>query len=191
MRIQWEDSRIDMAIWQFKVSFIPEKEVLSRYNALPLNMTESMAEEFPWWSKVQPPVGFETWIDGILPQISSWSESLRIWGTKDSDTAYVWYIDEKKDKVELIEFRVDVQKLSRAFVADTCKLAKRLDCVLVTSDHRVLVPDEPVVLRAIDNSTAKKFVEDPVSTLQNLDQSKFEIRYFADEDKKDDAPPKR
>jgi len=179
-----------MAIWQFRLDFAPEKEIRSRYGGLPTTMTENMAEDFPWWSNVQPPVGFEEWIDDILPQMSSWSESLRVWGTKDSDTAYVWYVDEKKGRVELIEFRIDVRKLSRAFVADTCKLAKRLDCVLVTSEHRVLVPAESAVLGAINNSTAKKFVEDPVSTLQNLDQSRFEMRYFTEEDKKDDDPPK-
>jgi len=181
----------DMAIWQFRLDFVPEKAVRSRYSALPATMTENMAEDFPWWSDIQPPLGFEVWIDAILPQIPSWSESMRIWGNERSDTACVCYVEENKNRVELIEFRVDVQKLSSGFVKQICDLAQRLECVLVTSDHRVLVPDKSAVLRAIDNSTAKKFLEDPISTLRGLDQSKLEFRDFSEKDKEDDVPPKR
>src|SRR5712691_6484977 len=102
-----------MAMWKLRIALVPEKEIRSRYNALPGTMSDNMAEDFPWWSDAQPPEGFETWIDAILPQVSSWSESMRIWGDERSDTACVCYVDENKDKVELIEFRVDVQKLSR------------------------------------------------------------------------------
>jgi hypothetical protein len=182
---------IDMAIWQFRVDLIPEKQIRSRYTAMPTTMTESMVEDFPWWIDAQPVRGFEAGIDKILPEAPSWSESMRIWGNERSDTACVCYVDEKKDKVELVEFRIDVRKLSPNLVREICKFAERLECVLVTSDYRVLVPDESTVLRAIDNSTAKRFLEDPVSTLRGLDQDKLEFRGSLETDKKDDFPPKR
>jgi hypothetical protein len=40
-----------------------------------------------------------------------------------------------------------------------------MDCVLVTGAYQLLDPDTPELLSAIGNSTAKKFVENPISTL--------------------------
>jgi hypothetical protein len=57
-----------------------------------------------------------------------------------------------------------------------CLLARDLGCVLLTSEYEILAPDESMVLANLNHSTAKKFVEDPVSTLQGLDQQKIQER---------------
>jgi len=46
----------------------------------------------------------------------------------------------------------------------------------MTSEYEILVPDESMVLTAINHSTAKKFVDDPVSTLHSLDETKIQER---------------
>jgi hypothetical protein len=58
----------------------------------------------------------------------------------------------------------------------------------MTSDYAILLPDESMVLATISKSTARGFVEDPVSTLQNLDQSKMQPRIEHTTNDLGDAP---
>jgi hypothetical protein len=71
-----------MAIWQYRLALIPEGALLSKYDVLPLKISMELAEEFGWWSDNQPQSGFEQQIDLILPQMDSWSTSMRMWGHK-------------------------------------------------------------------------------------------------------------
>jgi hypothetical protein len=79
-----------MAIWQYRLTFLPEKVLHAKYDFLPPSIPMELAEDFPWWSGVQPPSGFERRIDVILPKMDSWSTSIRIWGQKDGDDAHVY-----------------------------------------------------------------------------------------------------
>lgn len=158
-----------MAIWQFRLIFIPEKMLLSKFDVLPLAIPSDLAEDFAWWSEIQPPAGFEHQIDLILPQMESWSTSMRMWGQKHADDAHVIYADESKHKVEEIAFRIDANAISPVLVRRICALAKQLECLLMTPKYEILVPDDSMVLAAVYQSTAKKFVDDPVATLLTLD----------------------
>jgi hypothetical protein len=135
-----------------------------------------LAEEFGWWSDNQPSVGFEKQIDLILPQRGSWSASMRMWGQQHGDDAHIVYIDDNKNRVEEIGFRVDANAISPELVRRICILARQLGCVLMTADYEILAPDESMVLAAINRSTAKRFVDDPESTLRSLDHRKIEER---------------
>jgi hypothetical protein len=157
-----------MAIWQFRLTFVPEKVLLSKYDVLPLSLPIELAEDFAWWSDVQPPEGFERQIDLILPQMDSWSTSMRMWGQKDGDDAYVCYVDESKRAVQEIAFRIDAGAISPELVRRICVLAKQLGCVLMTASYEILAPDESMVLAAINQSTAKKYIDDPFSTLRSF-----------------------
>jgi hypothetical protein len=165
-----------MAIWQFRLVFIPEEQLLHKYDILPPSIPMELAEEFDWWS-LQPPPGLEEHIDMILPQAESWSNSMRMWGRKHGDDAYICYVDERKKTIEEIAFRIDAHAPSRDLVCTICALARKLRCVLLTSDYNILAPDETMVFDAIKNSTAKNFVDDPVSTLQNLDHRKIQDKF--------------
>jgi len=162
-----------MAIWQYRLILIPEAVLLTKYDVLPPVIPMELAEDFAWWSDVQPPTGFDRQVDLILPQMDSWSSSMRMWGHKHGDDAYVCYVDENKNRIEEISFRIDARTISAEFVRRICALAARLGCVLMNSEYEILAPDESMVLTAIAHSTAKKFVDDPVSTLQALDQTKI------------------
>jgi hypothetical protein len=169
-----------MAIWQFRLTFVPETVLLGKYEILPSTIPMEFAEGHKW-SNVQPPFGFEREIDMLLPRMDSWSTSMRMWGQKHGDDACVIYVDENQKTVEEISFRVDARAISPDLVRHICVLAKQLGCVLMTADYDILLPDESMVLSAINHSTAKKFVDDPVSTLQGLDHEKIKKRadYFA------------
>lgn len=178
-----------MAVWQFRLIFLPEKVLLTNYEVLPLAISQDLAEEFPWWSDVQPPTLFEEQIDLILPRMDSWSTSRRMWGRKHSDDAYVLYTDERKSKVEEIGFRIDANAISMETVKRICALARQLECVLMTADYEILAPDESMVLAAIQHSTAKKFVDDPGATLRYLGQPEIQKRFNYPTQNKGTSPP--
>jgi hypothetical protein len=150
-----------MATWQFGVILIPESAILAECGALPASIPMEMTDHL-WWSQQQAPEGFEKQIDLILPQIKSWSDEMRIWGSESGNDAHVCYADAEKKVVEEVAFRLDVRDPSLDLIRMICGLAAQLSCVLLTADSEVLQPVESVVLAAIRNSTAAKFVNDPV-----------------------------
>jgi hypothetical protein len=156
-----------MAIWQYRLILLPERILLGKYEVLPASISMELAEDFNWWSEIQPQAGLEHQIDRILPAMESWSESMRMWGQKHGDDAYVCYVDEKKEVVEEISFRIDARSLSLEFVRRFCALAEDLGCVLMTSDYEILAPEEEMVLNAVKHSAATKFLNDPASTLED------------------------
>ncbi len=166
-----------MTVWQFRVIFLPEKVLLSKYDVLPPVIPQEQAEDFSWWADVQPPAGFEDQINLILPERASWSTSMRMWGQEDGNDAYVCYIDESKSKVEEIAFRIDANAISPELIKQICILAGQSGCVLMTADYEILVPDESMVLATIQHSTAKKFVDDPVATLRKLGQPEMQKHF--------------
>jgi hypothetical protein len=160
-----------MAIWQFKLVCVPEKVLLDKYKVLPLFIPQDLAEGFAWWSNAQPPRGVEQDISAILPEMPAWSTSMRLWGKTEGHDAHVFYLDETKTMIEEIAFRIDVGAPTPSLIRKICGLAKKLACVFITSKYRVLPPDESVVLAEINRSTAKGYLEDPVSTLLRIKRS--------------------
>jgi hypothetical protein len=166
-----------MAIWQFRLIFLPEKILLGKYDVLPLSITEDLAEDFSWWSDIQPPAGFEEQINLILPTMASWSTRQRMWGQEDRDDAHVLYVDESRIKVKEIAFRIDASAISPELVHRICILARQLGCVLMTPEYESLAPYESMVLAAVHHSTAKKYIDDPVTTLRSLGQPEVQERF--------------
>jgi hypothetical protein len=164
----------DMAIWQYRLTLLPEEMLLRKYDLLPPAIPMELAEEFDWWSETQPPSGLEQQINLILPQMDSWSTKMRMWGRKHSDDAHVIYEDDSKTKVIEISFRIDARSLSLDLVRRICTLTNQLKCVLLAAEYKILLPDESMVVAAINDSTAKRFVEDPETTLRGLDQKKIQ-----------------
>lgn len=136
----------------------------------------AMAEDYAWWAGVQPRAGFEEQIDLILPRADSWSTSVRLWADTNGNDAHICYMDESKSKVEEIAFRVDARQISQDLILRICTFAKGMGSVLMTPEYEILVPDKITVLAAVTRSVAKKFVDDPASTLQKLDQSNIQER---------------
>lgn len=177
-----------MAIWQFRLDLIPANALRAKFGTIPVSIPQDLAEHFAWWSDVQPPVGLEARLDAILPKANSWSQEMLIWGDERGDTASICYDNNRK--IEWIGFRVDVRQLSLSFVRSICRLAKELDCMLLTAKYHLIAPDDNVVLVAINQSTAKSYLDDPVSTLRSLKQNKGEIVQFPKKDKDKEGPPK-
>src|SRR5690349_14512178 len=131
-----------MAIWQFRLTLIPESALTSKYEVLPLAIPMELAEEFGWWSDNQPSDGFEEQISLMLPKAESWSTSMRMWGQEENDDAHVAYSDDTQQRVEEISFRLNANNISPDLVRRICLLAKKLGCVLMTAEYEILAPDE-------------------------------------------------
>lgn len=132
-----------------------------------------LAEESDWWSVSQPATGFDQQISLILPEAKSWSTSMRMWGQEEGDDAHVVYSDDRKETFREIGLRLDANKISRELVRRIWLLAQQLRCVLMTADYELLLSDEAMVLAAVNQSTAKRFIDDPASTLLGLDHQKL------------------
>ena len=165
-----------MAIWQHRLILIPEAVLLRKYDVMSLSIPMELAEDFRWWGDVQPSLGLERKIDLILPKRKSWSESMSMWGSEAGDDSYICYVDDAKQVVEEISFRIDARAVSSDFVGEICRLARRLGCVLMTSEYEILAPDNSMVLTNLNNSTARRFVADPAATLKGLNQEKMQNR---------------
>ena len=162
-----------MAIWQFRLTLVPASEIQCRYANMPNVIPPEDAEDFPWWNKTQPHANFEDQIDKILPEIKSWSFGMRIWGDERSNTATVCYNDDN-NKIEWIGFRIDIRAISEEYITAICAVAQDLECIFITGTYHLLVPKVEAVLDAIGHSTAKKYIEDPVATLRDLNGEKAE-----------------
>jgi hypothetical protein len=160
-----------MAIWQFRLTLLPEAVVQQQCGEIPERLAEELAEDFPWWAATQPPKNFEDLIGRILPERASWSTSMRMWGSEDGDDATVCYTDEEKIMIEEIFFRLDAGTVSPELVREVSNIATKLECVFITADQEVLRADESKVFAALINSTARRFVEDPVNTLKEIGRS--------------------
>ncbi|HWG49716.1 MAG TPA: hypothetical protein VN669_08485 [Candidatus Acidoferrales bacterium] len=162
-----------MAIWQFRLILLSKKPILASFGSPPLILDQAIAEEHCWWSDVQPTLGFEKFIDLILPTSNSWSKSMRLWGDEEGDNAYVCYIDDTKSAVEEIGFRIDVRSHYSDFVDMICTLARQLSCLLMTAEYKVLFPEKDDILREIQASTAQRYLQEPEKTLRELGNKDF------------------
>lgn len=180
-----------MAIWQFRLDLIPTSAIRMKFGTVPVAIPQELAEDFDWWSEAQPPAGFETRLDDILPRANSWSDEMLIWGDERGDTAFVCFDSSRKVRVEWIGFRVDVRRLSPGFVRDICKLANEMGCVLMSARYHLMAADEQRVLAAIGRSTARKYLEDPVGTLLSQRPTDGEVIQFPEKDKGDGGPTER
>src|SRR5438445_5807917 len=125
----------------------PDRIIRQRFGALPIAIPQEDVEEYPWWSGAQPPKDLEAWISAILPEKTSWSKSMRIWGDERGDTGVVCY--GQAQEVEWIGFRIDVRNISPGYVKAICDLSMRLECNLVTAAYQVLEPNYSELLAAI------------------------------------------
>jgi hypothetical protein len=160
-----------MAIWQFKTQLIPEQRVREHYGRIPVTIPVDDTDNVQWWDGIPLPKGFEAEITAMLPVTESWSSSSHMWGDHKNDTDFAWvmYTDESLTTVEAIEFRFHAAEISSAYVTQACEFAARHGCLFVDNrSRRVMMPTVASLMDGLKKSAARKFVDDPVTTLTNL-----------------------
>lgn len=160
-----------MAIWHFRLILVPEVILRERCEGVPETIQTELAD-FPWWSEIQPPEGIEKWFDSLLPPLEPWSE-MRRWGFEDSHQAHVIYTNGNPTAIEEIGFAIDARSVSEKLIEAYCGIALQFECVFLTArlgpQQEILRPSKSDILRALNASTAARFLTDPVTTLKSLD----------------------
>jgi len=147
----------EMAIWQFAFDLMPSSAVIIN-EAVAVRMTQAQLDATePDFSAATIQLLFER-LGSILPEKTSWSPSLRIWGDEKTNDVQVFL---GEPGIEGVQFRLDVANLSMPLVAQICSLAQDTACVLVTRDGAIVRPNGTSLIRAIMRSNAARYVRDP------------------------------
>lgn len=125
-----------MAIWQYDFVAIPRSELLDLCGALPVVMQVDLFRDEKFWRAAQPPGGFEEAFQKWQPEMKSWHDELRLWGSEESNRIDVYY---EKKRVSSIQFRVELRALSTKFIETISAFARKYNCVLVSAHSLVVV----------------------------------------------------
>jgi hypothetical protein len=146
-----------MAVWQFELDPIPSSAALIEgvpaihlgpelRDTIMLGLTPVQRKELI------------AALDDLLPSQQAWSPTLKLWGnTRGTDVQL--YLDE--DGTDALKIRIDAKTFTTDLVEALCALATAFDWVFLTERGAVLQPVSAVVLRALLNSPARRFVEAP------------------------------
>lgn len=160
------DNGGNLAIWQFCYSLIPKLglqnklkypvETLPEYGNRSDYPTALDQTDTPnYWD------GFENIISehipelsGLLPEMNSWSEDARMYGTQSGDRIEIWNND--------IDCIIDIRKINYELILATLDIAKRMNCLLVIhGSGRLIEPEIKLLREEILNSNSAKFITDP------------------------------
>jgi len=164
-----------MAIWQFQFSLIPTAGILKAHGGLiatlpeyatrdPDSPVKELSEFNNYWTDIElasPLVGL---LEQLLPPKKSWSKDAKMFGCDEKNNIEIWGDD--------INCAVDVRDLDISLLSSIIEIAKNMQCKIVLKDGgRVIDPDIPKVMDALNNSLSMKFVLDPVRYMQSREDS--------------------
>lgn len=125
-----------MAIWQYDFIAIPRPELSDLYGALPAVMQVEHFKAEKFWLTIQPSSGFEQSFEKWRPEMKSWHDELRLWGSEESNRIDVHY---DGARVSHIQFRVELRALSIHYIETIAAFARQSNCVLVSAHSLVVV----------------------------------------------------
>ena len=152
-----------MAIWQFNLVAIPRQSICSFFQCVPQHLEDEVLDTRNWWNNVPEPDEQE--FASLLPKSTSWSKSIKAWGTEDGHRIELHF---NKDCFFELTFRIDLRQSLKQFLDSLLFLAKKHDYLFITEEGVLLEPTREIVLRAIQKSSAFSFVENPRSFLDQL-----------------------
>ena len=151
-----------MAAWQFVMDLVP----ISAANVAGVTaarMSRDQLDEIRLNFSTSQTELLLSRLESLLPEKKSWSASLRIWGDEKTDDIQVGLDGEI---IEDVRFRLNVANLCLSLVGGICSLAHDLDCRLVAVDGGIIKPSHEAVVRAVMQSRAMQFVQDPEGFLK-------------------------
>ena len=158
-----------MAIWQFNIEFIPRKWAEeNNYNASLLYSEEGYDTEIAWLNN-QPINDFQSILSNIFPPSKSWHENLLCWGNEKEHDIQVWF---ENNEIDSFQFRMDLNQKLNSLISKVINTAKELDCVFFYPEHEIItIANEFELKKALNNSGAAKFINDPQGYLSSLPKS--------------------
>lgn len=125
-----------MAIWQYDFVAIPRAELSDLYGALPAVMQVEHFKAEKFWVTTQPSSAFEQAFEKWRPEMKSWHDELRLWGSEESNRIDVHY---DGARVSHIQFRVELRALNIHYIETIAAFARQSNCVLVSAHSLVVV----------------------------------------------------
>lgn len=134
----------DMAIWQYDLFLIPDKETSN----IKLD-EEGFIDDEKLWSKYSDKIRSIELIKKYLPESESWSDSLRIYGNIDSNCLEIYY---NKEKINSISFRIDFRTDYNLILNNIIKFCKINNLSLIDEELKILPLDESEIIKKIAKS---------------------------------------
>ena len=76
-------TKADMAIWHFRISLVPRDAVKDYYGSIPIAIPDQDIVKHNFWRNLEASPALEYSLQSVGPEISSWSDEMRCWGTED------------------------------------------------------------------------------------------------------------
>lgn len=161
-----------MATYQFIIELIPEIWIENKKNPVELLFDQDSYDSSVAWKNITLKYELESLLSIILPRGKSWHKDLYVWGNEENSDIQVWLRDGNINSIMIrLDLRNDIENLKLQIV----DLAKRLNCELFFPHSRQIVdPDITLLNKAILNSNAEKFVNDPERFLDELEKNKHQ-----------------
>ncbi|MBN1763843.1 MAG: hypothetical protein JW860_01175 [Sedimentisphaerales bacterium] len=160
-----------MAVWQFKIHFVPREVIINEQGKLPNLISEDeIIQMNPWQGKY---LDFGI-LDEILPESSSWSPEIRIWGDNYGDNISVMF---EGDKVEWITIEIDIRGSYINFASNIISLAKKWDCLLFIQNEnkgKCIKPELNDLINELHASLLYKYIHNPEDALRDLHRRRQE-----------------
>ena len=162
-----------MAVWQFVIDFVPKQFLLNTYGRIPEAISLEDRKRGDFFRKTSYT------IVELLPYLQpfgsfdkdSWSGTRFYRGEGDNDAAI--YFDEATSQVAEISCRIDVRQPYEDFLCGILALAVAFDCQLLARGSRqFFAPTTSALFLAVEQSTAARFVADPLKFLRDLSEAK-------------------
>jgi hypothetical protein len=120
---------------------------IEQLEGLPLGLTASDAARLA--------AGFSI----LLPEREPWAPGMRLWGDASSDDVQVFFDADGGLAVAVARF--DAFRMSIPVIEGVCSLARSVDCVFATDEGAIIRPRNENVIRALMQSPAMVFAQDP------------------------------
>lgn len=146
-----------MAVWQFELDPIPAHAAM--IDGVPaIHLGADVRDTIPLDLAPDERKQLIEALDSFLPAQQSWSPGLMIWGnTRGTDVQL--FLDE--DGADGLKIRIDAKTFTFDLVESLCLIALGFGWVFLTERGAVIQPTRDAVLRALLQSPARQFIEDP------------------------------
>jgi hypothetical protein len=134
-----------MAIWQYKLYFLPEEEVRS-YFPNDGALSENAFNEVQWWKYRQLYTSNFTYVTPELPLRKSWSDDIILFGELDSNCFEV--LTESGIVVEA-SARIDLRADYRDMITLVCQFGQDNNLLLLDYRWDILPPENTLLERFI------------------------------------------
>lgn len=161
-----------MAIWHFKVEFIPKENLVSYFGAIP-----KIIDEDSYWDEnlkrgVNLPDSYEDFLSSLGgKERVKWTPESYNWGDYDNGTCVSIDFQDKNDIS--IAARFHVNKLDEKFIETVLEFAKMCDCVLISLNRTAFEPELNLFIEELKQSNSYKFCKDPIGFLQSDEVKKL------------------